>query len=306
MNKEVNDIGEVFRETLKNHRIEIDADLWGRLESQLSSQPQVISPKASLLKNLPFLKVAAAATLVVSIALAYNYIYIPLVSPEQNAKPIYSTTKEVNVIDDSLDFVHNENINNEIDNKAKLESPTEHNLINKENSKLNNNADISISDQKPSNSNNSTSNNNYSNLSQNNPQLVTFHENKPIINNADSINDNESVKTENTTSFVKPIELLKDQQSTKTEEENFNLQIPNVFTPNSDGINDYFVIRNLDIFSTNQLIITNRFGKVVFEKINYQNNWDVINIPDGVYYYVLKCRIKNSDFVKTGMVTIAR
>jgi len=84
------------------------------------------------------------------------------------------------------------------------------------------------------------------------------------------------------------------------------LQIPNVFTPNSDGINDYFVIRNLDIFSTNQLIITNRFGKVVFEKINYQNNWDAINIPDGVYYYVLKCRIKNSDFVKTGMVTIAR
>ena len=68
------------------------------------------------------------------------------------------------------------------------------------------------------------------------------------------------------------------------------LDIPNVFTPNGDGINDYFEIKKLENYISNVLVIFNRWGKKVYEASNYQNNWDGDRLDDGVYYYVLKCK----------------
>jgi gliding motility-associated-like protein len=68
-----------------------------------------------------------------------------------------------------------------------------------------------------------------------------------------------------------------------------DLFIPNVFTPNGDGSNDVFFIRNLPAEpSINQLIISNRWGKEVFVSENYQNNWDGAGVADGLYFYRLK------------------
>ncbi|MEO5602856.1 MAG: gliding motility-associated C-terminal domain-containing protein [Cyclobacteriaceae bacterium] len=64
--------------------------------------------------------------------------------------------------------------------------------------------------------------------------------------------------------------------------------IPNVFTPNGDGSNDVFFIRNLPTLpSANELIVSNRWGKQVFVSENYQNNWDGEGIVDGIYFYRL-------------------
>ena len=68
-------------------------------------------------------------------------------------------------------------------------------------------------------------------------------------------------------------------------------EFPNVFTPNSDGINDFFEIQNLP--ENTEVIILNRWGNVVFSSANYQNNWDGIDISgkdlvDGVYTYKFK------------------
>lgn len=72
-----------------------------------------------------------------------------------------------------------------------------------------------------------------------------------------------------------------------------NYQLPNVFTPNGDGINDFFTpveeyryVKGIDIN------IYNRWGQVVFHTTNPSINWNgnVDNsggaCPDGVYYYV--------------------
>jgi gliding motility-associated-like protein len=53
---------------------------------------------------------------------------------------------------------------------------------------------------------------------------------------------------------------------------NLELIVPNVISPNSDGINDFFEIANLQ--EDTELIILNRWGNVVFSSTNYQNNWD--------------------------------
>jgi gliding motility-associated-like protein len=72
---------------------------------------------------------------------------------------------------------------------------------------------------------------------------------------------------------------------------NFDLIIPNVITPNSDGVNEFFVIQNLP--ENTEVIIYNRWGNLVFSSTNYQNNWNGKNttgkdLVDGVYFYKIK------------------
>ena len=64
------------------------------------------------------------------------------------------------------------------------------------------------------------------------------------------------------------------------------LFIPNVFTPNGDGTNDAFFIRNLPATGT-KLRISNRLGRKVFEAADYKNDWDGESNSDGIYYYTL-------------------
>ena len=65
-----------------------------------------------------------------------------------------------------------------------------------------------------------------------------------------------------------------------------SLFIPNIFTPNNDGVNDFFHI----ITEDNRLInlkIFNRWGNLLLDKENYTGNWNAENIPDGLYYYTI-------------------
>ena len=77
--------------------------------------------------------------------------------------------------------------------------------------------------------------------------------------------------------------------------------VPNIFTPNDDGVNETFTIRNLPS-SGIILIVSNRWGKVVYETQNYQNDWDGGDNSDGTYFY----RIKVNEVVYNGWVEIRR
>lgn len=63
------------------------------------------------------------------------------------------------------------------------------------------------------------------------------------------------------------------------------LVIPNVFTPNGDGINDKFVIDGLENCIQRQLVVRNRYGQIVYRNNSYENTWDGGDCPDGVYNY---------------------
>lgn len=82
--------------------------------------------------------------------------------------------------------------------------------------------------------------------------------------------------------------------------------IPNVFTPNGDGMNDMFVVKNLEFFNNN-LTIFNRWGNKVFEKENYKNDWDGDGVSDGTYYFILEIQ-KYDDTVELhkGTITILK
>ena len=71
-------------------------------------------------------------------------------------------------------------------------------------------------------------------------------------------------------------------------------------SPNGDGINDTFIIDNIEEFNTNLLVIYNKFGQKVFEQANYVDQFvgvsnvdnlvlsRDIGLPEGIYYYVIE------------------
>ncbi len=72
--------------------------------------------------------------------------------------------------------------------------------------------------------------------------------------------------------------------------ENFTYFVPNVFTPNSDGSNNIFFIKNSGV-SALKCSIYDRWGLLIYEWNDPKGGWDGKTksgkvAPDGVYYYV--------------------
>lgn len=90
------------------------------------------------------------------------------------------------------------------------------------------------------------------------------------------------------------------------------VKIMNAFTPNGDGINDRWMVTNGNT-CTNQVMVKvfNRYGSVVYENDNYQNDWNGEYkgkpVADGTYYYVIQYRLISGRTVPAkGDVTILR
>ena len=84
--------------------------------------------------------------------------------------------------------------------------------------------------------------------------------------------------------------------------------IPNVFSPNNDGINDTWQITYLNSYPDCVVNIFNRYGQAVFHSAGYKTAWDgTYNgklLPVGTYYYVIDTR--RITRVLTGSVTLLR
>jgi gliding motility-associated-like protein len=80
-----------------------------------------------------------------------------------------------------------------------------------------------------------------------------------------------------------------------------NLDIPNVFTPNGDGVNDAWVIEGI-LGTRNTVRVFNRWGQIVFEATDYRNTWRAAGLPDGTYFYEVVSEMHPDPF--TGALTI--
>lgn len=92
------------------------------------------------------------------------------------------------------------------------------------------------------------------------------------------------------------------------------IDVPNAFTPNGDGVNDYFFPRQLLSSSVSefQMQVLNRWGQKVFETMQTDGRgWDgrfnSTDQPDGVYIYLIKVAFRNgASEAYEGNVTLLR
>lgn len=81
----------------------------------------------------------------------------------------------------------------------------------------------------------------------------------------------------------------------------------NTFTPNGDGFNETWEIKDIDKWPNAQINVYSRWGTRVFQATNYGNDWGGDDLPAATYYYVIE--LNPVDFNSepyTGSVTILR
>lgn len=81
------------------------------------------------------------------------------------------------------------------------------------------------------------------------------------------------------------LEVIEDQASGS------GVQVPNVFTPNGDGVNELFLVKGAGLEDF-QLKVLDRWGLVLYESNSPVQGWngkaDGAEVPAGVYFYTLR------------------
>lgn len=90
------------------------------------------------------------------------------------------------------------------------------------------------------------------------------------------------------------------------------ISTPTGFSPNGDGVNDFFIIKGVDNTISSELIIFNRWGTEVYRKKNYsyESAWDGKNmkgeiLPEDTYFYIFSITDSfNKVSTKKGFIVI--
>ncbi len=79
------------------------------------------------------------------------------------------------------------------------------------------------------------------------------------------------------------------------------LELPNGISPNGDGFNDGLIVRGLEDFPNNKLMVYNRWGNLLYEETNYRNAtpWQGLNesgeqLPQGTYFVIVELQGRDS------------
>lgn len=87
-----------------------------------------------------------------------------------------------------------------------------------------------------------------------------------------------------------------------------DITIPNTFTPNGDGVNDFWEIRGLVAYESTTVDVFNRYGEKLYHSLGYGVPWDGTfngkQLPPGVYYYIIDMKLGKPPL--SGSVTILR
>lgn len=240
--------------------------------------------------------------------------------PATESQPTSSNQTEISVID-SISSISSDNSNIYIvENETETQTPIqnaplsdksnkeEHPSVNTSNSS--NTADLASTPSHPVPTTPTTSSNTAISPA---PSSST----SPINNTQNTQTQNKTVNTAQTNQRNSKTEESSDKVTENTSETSINpddfaysspivIEIPNIFTPNGDGVNDLFVIKGLENCEKRMLIVKDQKGQTVFQSNRYDNNWDGANLPNGSYYYQFSYSINNINEMRKGVILIRR
>jgi len=88
------------------------------------------------------------------------------------------------------------------------------------------------------------------------------------------------------------------------------IYMPNSFTPNNDGINDYMMVYSDDTLTFFELKVYTLSGEIIWKAEDISVAWDggdEYYVPDGIYIYLLLYRDEqNNPYTQTGHLNIIR
>lgn len=86
------------------------------------------------------------------------------------------------------------------------------------------------------------------------------------------------------------------------------IQATNILTPNGDGVNDKWIVENIDQYPNSEVKIFDKAGRVLYSKKGYDNSWDAtLNgtpLNEGTYFYIID--FGAGKLKKKGFITIVR
>jgi gliding motility-associated-like protein len=87
------------------------------------------------------------------------------------------------------------------------------------------------------------------------------------------------------------------------------IEIPTIITPNNDGVNDTWQIKNIDLFPNAEVFVFTRWGKLVFHTKNLAANpwngtFEGTLLPTDSYHYVL--HLNDGSKPRSGVISIIR
>lgn len=282
-------IEDIFKQKLENREVDVKEDLWNKMESKINSSSNVstqnTTPNKTLSNNIiNTIKHFSTLTKVVIVATTASVIglgtyFIANTKDNTNNSPINNTANNL-YNNETKTTTYDTNIVNT--NDGNYESKTTTRKTGK-NSQM---PSFVINDNES----------NYDNSVQNpiNKPQITSTQNNVVVKQYSNKHNPQNINTNHPT--------------LDTSRHNNNviikIQIPNVITPNGDGVNDCFKIKNIEDYPDNTLVIYNRQGKVMLRKEHYDNDFCGEHFLQGAYIYSLNIRINGKTKTFNGSLTV--
>lgn len=249
----MNNIDKIFSK-LKSSEVEAP-NLWSKLETQLTNSPKGKSPTISTLTKFAYVAVASGIIGIGTFLIIDN---------------IRDTEKAENTIEIQVQTVEPNASHIDLNNEKTIDYEDAKQIVN-------------------------TKTTVKSNQIKENIRTVFDVRDEGDIDDVFSENTDYSIKNINTEETFQS-EIAKIDYISEDTLDSFEKILPeestipefkasNVITPNGDGINDEFYIKDVDKFPDNSLIIVDQNGRSVYRCRGYKNNFNAINIPLGTYYY---------------------
>jgi len=131
-----------------------------------------------------------------------------------------------------------------------------------------------------------------------------------IFDGVDNGDDNTFIINRTDTYVVTVIDENGCEVSANILMEFIDIEIPNFFTPDGDGLNDMWMPRNIEQYSEILIKVYDRYGRVVEDNVIDRNGWDGryndSELPTGDYWYVIKLNGERDDREFIGHFTLYR
>lgn len=318
--KDNNNIEELFRSSLENFEADVNPALWDKIEAGISANPvSVPSGAASAGKSIVSGWIAGSAAVVAVVGITAYFLITgqkqeetKIAQTETIVKTDLQTETQAGIQENSFPTIDpplSSNVVSATKAEAKVENP-------KSSTPKSNEISVIKSDENISDSQTKTSETVNENIVAK-KATETNHQNNPNIQSAvDKNADNAQAQPAEPQPTVNNFPTENTDSQTGNSETNQNTNntlgvIPNVFTPNGDGLNDLFMVKPVDVKSFT-VTIFDRSGKVIHSWNNPFGFWDGLlkngeQAPQGTYFYsIVAENINGTVTKKQSSITLKR